>query len=247
MTQALINKRRGEAPKPGSDIFVIHYTPGTAWKATPLQGNTQDAFGNFSSCWCLVDQPMLNHDLYKLWFNFADSVRIVVLSDSCHSGSRDQGLHRTGTCNATWPRPVVATREHPAAAAPHPDPARAIPPRAQAQIISAAHADFFKTANQRIAATRSLAAEPEPSAAVLLLAGCLDDQTSGDMPENGLFTGSVLQVWADGAFQGNYAGFLDQVKQATSNASGGAQTPRLFPVGEARSPLTTSFRIARSR
>jgi metacaspase-1 len=211
--------------QPG-DIFLIHYS-GHGMEGD-LQGQTHDAFGNFSSCWCLFDQPLLNHDLYKLWFQFADSVRIVVLSDSCHSGSATRDFINRHL-QRDLAAPVVATRDIPMLPPRTPIP-RAIPPAAQAQII-AAHPNFFKAANQRIAATRSVAAAPEPAAAVLLLAGCLDNQTSGDMPNNGLFTGSVLQVWSDGAFQGNYTNFLDQVKLVTSDASGGAQTPRLFPVG----------------
>ncbi len=39
---------------------------------------------------------------------------------------------------------------------------------------------------------------------MLLISGCQDNQTSADGVRNGLFTQTLRQVWADGAFRGNY-------------------------------------------
>jgi hypothetical protein len=213
--------------EPG-DLFLIHYS-GHGMEGD-LQGATHDAMGNFSSCWCLFDKPLQNHDLYKLWSQFKDSVRIVVLSDSCHSGSATREIINIAL-NRDLDTPILPHRDIPKIPPQIPIP-RGIPLGAQQQII-AAHPEFFNAARQRVATARDLGSAGDPAAAVLLLSGCLDDQTSGDLPDHGLFTGSVLQVWADGAFDsnGNYSSFLEQVKKATSDASGGAQTPRLFPVG----------------
>jgi metacaspase-1 len=37
--------------------------------------------------WVLFDRQLLDDELYALWARFQPGVRIVVLSDSCHSGS----------------------------------------------------------------------------------------------------------------------------------------------------------------
>ena len=54
---------------------------------------------------------------------------------------------------------------------------------------------------------QALAATPKEGeqalkARVLLLSGCQDNQTSADGDRNGLFTGTLREVWADGAFEG---------------------------------------------
>ncbi|WP_304522155.1 hypothetical protein [Bacillus toyonensis] len=40
-----------------------------------------------------------------------------------------------------------------------------------------------------------------------LISGCQDNQTSADGAFNGLFTGTLLQVWKRGVFKGNYKTF----------------------------------------
>ena len=180
------------------DIFLIHYS-GHGMKATSRRDARR--LGNFSSCWCLFDQPLLNHDLYKLWFQFKNSVRIVVLSDSCHSGSATREIINLAL-KRDLDTPVVAHRDVPRMPRHIPVP-RGLPLSSQQQII-AANPAFFDAARKRVAATRGLDDAADPSAAVLLLSGCLDEQTSGDLPENGLFTGPVLQTWADGAFDGSF-------------------------------------------
>jgi hypothetical protein len=46
---------------------------------------------------------------------------------------------------------------------------------------------------------------------VRLISGCQDDQTSADGPVNGLFTGTMLKVWSDGTFKGDYAAFHSEI------------------------------------
>ena len=46
------------------------------------------------------------------------------------------------------------------------------------------------------------------------MSGCQDNQTSADGDRNGLFTGTLRQVWDDGAFAGGYRKLLTEVKAA---------------------------------
>ena len=41
----------------------------------------------YTVAWCLYDGPMLDAELRTYWSGFKKGVRIVVLSDSCHSGT----------------------------------------------------------------------------------------------------------------------------------------------------------------
>jgi hypothetical protein len=37
--------------------------------------------------WCLFDGELLDDELHELWARFTRGVRVLVLSDSCHSGT----------------------------------------------------------------------------------------------------------------------------------------------------------------
>jgi hypothetical protein len=64
---------------------------------------------------------------------------------------------------------------------------------------------------------------------VVLISGCQDDQTSADGDFNGLFTGTLKSVWANGAFTGTYKAFHKAIV-AKMPAS---QKPALFRTGAA--------------
>ena len=60
-----------------------------------------------------------------------------------------------------------------------------------------------------------------------LISGCMDNQLSQDGAFNGLFTGTMLKVWKDGAFQGDYADF----HRAILDRMPPDQSPNHFLVG----------------
>ena len=44
--------------------------------------------------WVLFDQPLADFELAATWARFETGVRIIVLSDSCHSGTATRGILR---------------------------------------------------------------------------------------------------------------------------------------------------------
>jgi metacaspase-1 len=127
--------------------------------------------------WCLYDGQLLDDELYGLLAGFRADVRIVILSDSCHSG----------TVAKLDPndRPRYARRE--------------IPSDVAAQTY-AANKDLY----DRLRAQAPVRARGSLQAAVLLLSACQDHEIAGDGSRNGVFTGALRQVWNDGAFSGDY-------------------------------------------
>lgn len=102
--------------------------------------------------WLLFGSQWLDDQTRGCLERFQAGVRVILLSDSCHSGSvaRDTPAERAGK--------------------------------------------------------RYAEAQPRGAggASVLLISGCRDVETSGDTARGGVFTQALLDVWQDGAFQGNW-------------------------------------------
>ena len=44
--------------------------------------------------WVLFDRQLVDDELYEMWPQFVPGVRILVLSDSCHSGTAGTAKNR---------------------------------------------------------------------------------------------------------------------------------------------------------
>ena len=66
------------------------------------------------------------------------------------------------------------------------------------------------------------------AASVRLISACQDSQVALDGLTNGLFTGKLLEVWGDGAFQGDYGRF----HQAIVDLMPPQQIPNQFKTGQ---------------
>jgi hypothetical protein len=64
-------------------------------------------------------------------------------------------------------------------------------------------------------------------ASIILISGCLDNQTSADGNGNGRFTEQLKAVWDDGAFQGS----LGQLRERIAARMPPEQTPNYFVAG----------------
>ena len=154
--------------------------------------------------WCLFDGEIVDDEMAVLYGTFAAGVRVLVLSDSCHSGSvvklRGFGLDNESNGGAgekfRFMPPVVALRTY--------------------RQNRAFYDPILKKAKAGA-----------PKATVLLISGCQDNQLSADGTFNGLFTGTLMKVWKDGAFTGGYKKFHKQIaKQMPPD-----QSPNLFVYG----------------
>ena len=78
-------------------------------------------------------------------------------------------------------------------------------------------------------ATALTAIAGKVKAAVILISGCQDNQTSLDGDHNGAFTEQLLRVWDDGTSTGTYAKFHAAIKGRLPST----QSPNLFTLGPA--------------
>lgn len=185
------------------DIFFVSYS-GHGGQTPDLNGDEADGL---DETWCLYDAQLIDDELYTLWSAFAPGVRVVMLSDSCHSGSVSR-------------EPLYLAQRAPAPLHAY----RAMPPDV-AQRVYLRNQGFYDP----ILTSRNVGVSlSEVSASILLLSGCQDNQLSQDGTFNGLFTATMKSVWNGGAFRGTYAAFHKKIGARMPPD----QSPRISMVGK---------------
>jgi hypothetical protein len=170
-----------------------------------LTDSDEDEQEGLDETWVLYDRQLIDDELYALWARFEPGVRIVVLSDSCHSGSVTRML----------PRYEEMTRSSELRT-------KGLPLDIQAQTFRAHRAEY-----EAIQEAHPEGDDVPVGAHVLLISGCKDDQLSLDGMSNGLFTRTLLKVWNEGAFEGDYVAFHQAIVERMPDE----QTPQLSMVG----------------
>lgn len=208
----------------GGDFFFLTFS-GHGGQVPDSSGDEAD---KLDETWCLFDGQLIDDELYAELARFAAGVRVLVLSDSCHSGT------------------VTRAAPPPAASVPGVRP-RLMPP-AVAMRVYREHQAFYDKLQADVAvgagrapvdpdaALALVAVSPRLTAivgrfeaAVILISGCQDNQTAMDGEFNGAFTEKLLLVWRDGRFVGNYATFQARIRALLPPT----QSPNLYALGPA--------------
>jgi len=209
--------------EPG-DIFFVSYS---GHGGQVPDKNAEEELDRSDETWVAFNRQIVDDELYARWEKFQSGVRIIVLSDSCHSGSVLRKI------DADVPDPV-ATR----AAAAKESPRYRAMPRDVMIATYRAHDDLY----DGIQSSGATAPKAQIGATVLLIAGCQDDQLSLDGFSNGLFTENLRAVWDDGAWRGGYPAFHEAIRTRMPSS----QQPNYMRVGgandefEQQDPFTIS-------
>jgi hypothetical protein len=187
------------------DILFLTYS-GHGGQVPDKNGDEDDGT---DETWCLYDGELIDDELYAIFARFRKGVRIFVLSDSCHSGTVTRAAYLANAGAA----PADGVRY------------RFMPPEVAMRVYRANQAFYDKIA-EKSADSRDKA---EIAAAVILISGCQDNQTSQDGAFNGLFTGQLLKVWNGGKFKGAYPRFQAAILAAMPPT----QSPNYYVVGAA--------------
>jgi hypothetical protein len=216
-----------------------------------------DPKDKYDEAWCLYDGPLVDDDLYQLWSEFRPGVEIVVLADTCHSGTSS----RLSILN-TWSHAFLQRRlEREAAeenrllydllskdglrlAAVAPSAAKLVEdswtdvgrvrikemPQKRAAALGQLHRSELEKSQEK------LPGENGPlDASVIVLAACRDEQVAIAYDGSpSLFTGSLEAVWNGGAFNGTFRE-LRQAISARIKATKGEKveedhTPQIYPI-----------------
>ncbi len=203
------------------DMFMLSYS-GHGGQVPDLNSDEPDAQ---DETWCLYDGELVDDELYAQLGKFLQGVRILVFSDSCHSGTVVKLAYYQGTTSAPS-----------SGSSPQGVRYRFMPPDVALRTYRANRVFYDKILRNM----KLKEAEEAVKASVLLLSGCQDNQLSADGDFNGLFTSQLLRVWKNGAFKGSYKKF----HQAIVRRMPPDQTPNYFRVGridpkfEAQRPFT---------
>ena len=228
-----------ERLQPGS-IFLITYSGHGSQVPDP------DESDQLSETWVLSNRQLIDNELYGLWGRFRAGVRIMILSDSCHSGTVSRRLALVGSAVRSVVR-IPPDRaigdsgngELALAASLVADAVREFQPMPamtrDAELVGRARLLPEPLAFQDFANRETLyrdelqrtAGASAPVARVLLISGCQDNQTSSDgRPDpsghqNGAFTKALRSVWESAA---TYRDLHSQILQLMPNN----QTPNLY-------------------
>ena len=185
------------------DLFMLTYS-GHGGQVLDLNRDENDLA---DETWCLYDRQLVDDLIYMLLGGFKAGVRIIMLSDSCHSGT----VARVAGNDEALP---VAGNGSP----------RAMPPDVANRVFRKNRELYTSTAIEENFESVVGAVK----ASVILISGCQDNQLSSDGTFNGLFTGTLLRVWQGGRFQGSYRSLHQQVLLNMPPL----QSPNFFTVGE---------------
>lgn len=204
------------------DLLFLSYS-GHGGQVPDVSGEEDD---KLDETWCLFDGQLIDDELYLELAKFAEGVRILVLSDSCHSGT--------------------VTRARPTPPASNTGRSKMMPPSVAIRTYNQ-HKKFYDELQKSVARESRTLPKLDPDAmlaqvnvsnrlttiastakaAVILISGCQDNQTSMDGDHNGAFTEQLLKVWDHAKFKGNYAKFHGAIKTAMPPT----QTPNIFTLG----------------
>lgn len=162
-----IIKRIKESAKllESGDVFFLTYS-GHGSQIPDLNHDEEDGL---DECWIAHDKPILDDELGTLWTKFDEGVKIVLISDSCHSGTMAKSLKSK---NILYPRNLSFSIRN--------------------QIWS-----DQKRYNKLIKKLDKLADKKSNSvlkANIICLSACQDYQLAFEGESNGLFTECLLKI-----------------------------------------------------
>jgi hypothetical protein len=206
------------------DLFFLSYS-GHGGQVPDVNGDEDD---KKDETWCLYDGQLIDDELYAELGKFKAGVRILVLSDSCHSGTvTREAIFPPTTTPSLRPKNMpdaVAMRTYREHQAFYDKLQRDVARDAGKPVVDPDNALAQVAVSGRLSAIADKFA-----ASLILISGCQDNQTSMDGEHNGAFTEQVLKVWNQGGFAGNYGNFHARIKARMP----ATQTPNLFTLGSA--------------
>lgn len=168
------------------DILLLTYAGhgGQIANDKPSASDNED----YDQTWCLYDRQMLDDEIYECFQAFAEGTRILVVSDSCHSGTITKvaelnlsNVLADGMSQVASSRGMVS---------------RQLPKATERNLLFRFGAALYKPLLEQY---KNMRRGKGVKAAVKLLAACQDNQQTLDGRNNGIFTEAFIHILADPA------------------------------------------------
>lgn len=162
------------------------------------------------STFCLYDSQIIDDELYDLWSRFEAGVRIMVVADSCHSGSVVRaGAPEMELYSGSSDSIIGRANRKGGSLLP-----RAMPSNIGRRVQEQNLVHYRELARRVEHVDKRIIFSPQQTniaASVLLLSACQDEETALDGDNHGIFTQALLKVWARGHFDQDYTDFHRQI------------------------------------
>lgn len=194
------------------DIFLLSYS-GHGGQVSDTNGTEEEDAKD--ETWVLYNRQLVDDELYTLWSLFEAGVRILMFSDSCHSGTMaKQAMYDALSGTRPFAKEFPDRRGGPRF--------RIMPQDVQQRTYKKQKKLYDQVQRDHPAGERVAI-----GASVLLISGCQDNQYSSDGDRNGAFTGTMKAVWSNGRFKQGYRAFHKAIAQKMPPW----QTPNYFRIG----------------
>lgn len=169
------------------DTFLMTYS-GHGAQVEDLSGDERDGE---DETWCLYDRMFLDDEQCELYAEFRRGVKILILSDCCHSGSAT----RSGTKPAAAPLAADEVGEM-----------REMEERTALNVYKGRKREYDQI-------QRSLSnPPPRLKASRILFAACQDHEHAMGYNNGGVFSVALLKIWNDGRFDGTYEDLAREIR-----------------------------------
>lgn len=184
------------------DFFLLSYSGHGG--QIPDKSSDETDRKKMDDTWCLFDGQMLDDELNQLLAEFRRGVRVLVLSDSCYSGTmlRD-GMVSTPGDGVEQDEQVFSKAM----------------PRDNARKAFRNNKPFYLDIQGKAKIAK------EVVASVKLLSGCLETQESYCNSKTSYFTLALKEAFNNGEFEGSYDELLNEISRTIRKSSLGPQTP----------------------
>jgi hypothetical protein len=192
------------------DIFLLTYS-GHGSRIKDTSGDEED---RNDETWVLYDRMLIDDELYTMWSKFKTGTRIVIISDSCHSGTVAKEISE----NEHYLRKIYPDFYN----TPERFNFKTVPPDISFTTHNK-HLQLYDSIQEICSKGENYAV----NASIILLAACQDNQTASDGSKNSLYTAILKQVWDEGRYNGNYIDFWKKMVDKSPST----QSPSYYKTG----------------
>ena len=202
-------KKAAEMVEEGGTFLLYYSGHGNFIDDIPDLNDIKDEKDKKDETWCLYDGEMVDDEIFTFWLRFKPDVKILMISDSCHSGS---------VFKAALPSDPVIRELRKNYSKPKIMPAKIRRKMVENKI------DVYKSLLSQKQITKGK--KEKVKATVLLLSACRDNQQAMAGDINSLFTSKILDLYNSGESK-NYKDLLISIEEEI----GSIQSPKYSKLG----------------